>query len=190
VVVRALVAGTNDLHTWHVDGHWFRVEPFSLTSPPTNTIHIGISERYDLSIARAGGPQNLPGDYLYYNGRLFKLREDSWGILRVLPPGAADSGLRPLPGHPPQVAKPGPLLCPPDAPRRFFSVEAIEAPLPILSHLGKVFVLAEDRDAVVSGERVAEPLVLHVNVGDCIVIELTNRTSGGAVSMHADMALH
>jgi hypothetical protein len=29
--------------------------------------------------------------------------------------------------------------------------------------------------------------VLHVNVGDCIVIELTNRTAQGAVSIHADM---
>jgi hypothetical protein len=136
VVVRALVAGTNDLHTWHVDGHWFRVEPFSLTSRPTNTIHIGISERYDLSIARAGGAQNLPGDYLYYNGRLFKLREGNWGILRVFPP-EAPSGLLALPGRAPSPS-PAPLVCPPDAPRNSFSVEAIDAPLPILGHLGKV----------------------------------------------------
>ncbi len=190
MVVRALVAGTNDLHTWHVDGHWFRVEPFSLTSPPTNTIHIGISERYDLSIARAGGPQNLPGDYLYYNGRLFKLREGSWGILRDLPPGAA--GFGPPPAARPSAAggKAWAISLSAGRAAQVFSVEAVEAPLPILGHPGKVFVLAEDRDAVVSGERVAEPLVLHVNVGDCIVIELTNRTSGGAVSMHADMALH
>jgi hypothetical protein len=79
------------------------------------------------------------------------------------------------------------VLCPADSPRKSFSVEALEAPLPIVSHLGKVFVLTEDRDAVVSGERVAEPLVLHVNVGDCIIIELTNGTAHGAVSMHADM---
>ena len=114
VVVRALVAGTNDLHTWHVDGHWFRVEPFSLTSPPINAIQIGISERYDLSIARAGGPQNMPGDYLYYNSRFSKLREGSWGILRVLSPGA---GLLSLPGRTaPSVAARG--VCPPDAPAR------------------------------------------------------------------------
>jgi hypothetical protein len=183
VVVRALVAGTNDLHTWHVDGHWFRVEPFSLTSPPTNTIHIGISERYDLSIARAGGPQHMPGDYLYYNGRPSKLREGSWGILRVLSPGA---GLLPLPGRPaPSVA--APEVCAADAPRKAFAVDAIETPLPILGHPGKVYVLAEDREAIISGERVAEPLVLHVNVGDCIQIELTNRTGQGPVSLHADM---
>jgi hypothetical protein len=185
VVVRALVAGTNDLHTWHVDGHWFRVEPFSLTSPPTNTIHIGISERYDLSIGHAGGPQNMPGDYLYYNGRLFKLREGSWGIVRVLP-GLAQSTLRPLPGRVPPAA-PAPSVCPPDAPRKSFAVEAIEARLPMLGRPGKVYVLAEDRETTLSGERAAEPLVLHVNVGDCVVIELSNRTPQGPVSLHADM---
>ena len=47
VVVRTLVAGTNDVHTWHLDGHWFRIEPYSRTSPPVNTVHLGISERFD-----------------------------------------------------------------------------------------------------------------------------------------------
>src|SRR5207244_4439249 len=175
VVVRALVAGTNDLHTWHVDGHWFRVEPFSLTSPPVNTIHIGISERYDLSIARAGGPQNMPGDYLYYNGRLFKLREGNWGILRVLPASLTDTSLRPLPGRA-QLPPRAPLVCSAVAPRQSFPVEAIDTPLPIIvGQPGKVYVLAEERAAVESGARVAEPLVLHVSVGDCIAIELTTR---------------
>jgi len=102
----------------------------------------------------------------------------------VLPAGA-DATLRPLPGRdPPPAAR---VLCPPNAPRKSFAVEAIDAPIPILGHPGKVYVLAEDRDAVVSGERAAEPLVLHASVGDCIVIELSNRTSApqGAVSMHA-----
>src|SRR5207245_1215552 len=30
-------------------------------------------------------------------------------------------------------------------------------------------------------------LVLHVNVGDCLVVRLTNRTRQGGVSLHADM---
>ena len=59
VVVRTLVAGTNDVHTWHLDGHWFRIEPYSRTSPPVNTVHLGISERFDLvypepAVPRAG----------------------------------------------------------------------------------------------------------------------------------------
>ena len=84
IVIRSLVPATHDVHTLHVDGHWFRLEPFSGTSPPINTVHLGISERYDLMIPRAGGPQQMPGDYLYYNGRSFKLREGSWGLIRVL----------------------------------------------------------------------------------------------------------
>jgi hypothetical protein len=77
IVLRSLVSAMNDVHTIHVDGHWFRLEPYSETSPPVNTAHIGISERYDLVIPEAGGPQKMPGDYLYYNGRSFKFREGS-----------------------------------------------------------------------------------------------------------------
>ena len=49
-------------------------------------------------IPRAGGPQGRAGDYLYHSGRIFKLREGSWGLLRVRPPGASGA-LRPLPGR-------------------------------------------------------------------------------------------
>src|SRR5437762_5614237 len=91
---------------------------------PTNTVHIGISERYDLSIAHAGGPQNMPGDYMYYNGRLFKLREGSWGIVRVLP-DQDGSGLRPLPGHELPIAR-ATSICPPVAPRKSFAVVALD----------------------------------------------------------------
>jgi hypothetical protein len=69
-VVRTLVAGTNDVHAWHLDGYWFRIEPYSRTSPPVNTVHLGISERSDLGIPRAGGPRGRPGDYVYCSGRI------------------------------------------------------------------------------------------------------------------------
>ena len=120
IVIRGLVSAANDTHTLHVDGHWFRVEPNSKTSPPVNTVHIGISERYDLAIPRAGGPQNMPGDYLYSNGRAFKLREGSWGLVRVHQL-ESDSALQPLPGvrpssRPSRSARParrhGDLKCP------------------------------------------------------------------------------
>ena len=156
------------------------------TSPPTNNVRIGISERYDLAIPSAGGPQNLPGDYLYYSGRSFKLREGSWGVLRVHGDESA-TALRKLPGHesPPDVPV---SLCPSDAPVKEFSVFAVEAPLPMLGGAaGKLYVLAEDRDGVLSGALAPEPLVLSVNVGDCLNIRLTNETQSGAVSIHADM---
>ncbi len=187
IVIRTLVPATNDVHTLHVDGHWFRLEPFSPTSPPINTIHLGISERYDLMIPAAGGPQRLPGDYLYYNGRSFKLREGSWGLLRVYD-DAGDTSLQKLPGHETARGAPPAGVCPAAALQKVFDVSAIEAPLPMLDDApGKIYVLAEDKAAVRSGSRPAEPLVLHVNVGDCLVINLTNETQAGPISFHPDL---
>jgi hypothetical protein len=185
VVVRTLVAGTNDVHTWHLNGHWFRIEPYSPTSPPVNTVHMGISERFDLVIPGAGGPQGRPGDYLYHSGRIFKLREGSWGLLRVYPPGASDT-LRPLPGRiaPPTSAG---ELCPGEAPRKKFVAAAITVPLPMLEgSRGVVYVLEKDRPAILAGRRPSEPLVLHVNVGDCLEVWLRNDTDV-PVSLHADL---
>ncbi|MDP8928011.1 MAG: multicopper oxidase domain-containing protein, partial [Actinomycetota bacterium] len=185
LVMRTLVSATNDVHTLHVDGHWFRIEPQSPTSPPTSTVHLGISERYDLVIPAAGGPQRRPGDYLYQNGRSFKLREGSWGLLRVHD-AAGGEGLRRLPGRDdtPAAAE---GVCPAEAPRRRFEVAAIDVPLPMLGgRTGKVYVLTADREAVASGARPPEPLVLHVDVGDCVEVALTNATAGGPVSFHVD----
>ncbi len=185
LVIRTLVAGSNDAHTWHLDGHWFRAEPWSDTSPPLSTIHLGISERYDLTIPGAGGPQGLAGDYLYYSGRSFKLREGSWGIIRVHD-GAASVSLQKLPGRETIPPSP-PSVCPAGAPRREFAVAAIEAALPMLGEAGgKLYVLQEDRAAARSGTKPREPLVLRVNVGDCILVHLTNETRTGPVSFHAD----
>jgi FtsP/CotA-like multicopper oxidase with cupredoxin domain len=183
VVFRTLVAGTNDVHSWHVDGHWFRIEPYSTRSPPTATVSLGISERYDVVVPRAGGPQRMPGDYLYYNGRSFKLREGSWGILRVH--DRPEAGLRPLPGRDQVV--PATAVCPKGAPRRGFDVAAVEVALPMLSgDTGKAFVLRAERAAVLAGGARPRPLVLRAGVGDCLEVTLTNETAG-PVSFHADL---
>ena len=186
VIIRGLVPATNDVHTLHVDGHWFRLEPYSLTSPPVNTVHMGISERFDLMIAHAGGPQRRPGDYLYYNGRLSKLKEGSWGLLRVYE-ALAQAKLRPLPGHE-TIAPPAATICPDDAPRKSFAIAAVDTPLPMLDgSQGKIFVLADEVDRLQAGEMAPEPLVLHVGVGDCILVTLTNQTQAGPVSFHVDL---
>ena len=195
IVIRGLVSATNDVHTLHVDGHWFRIEPFSLTSPPASTVHLGISERYDLSIGKAGGPQAMPGDYLYYNGRSFKFEEGSWGIIRVVgqsgvTPGSDNRGpveLQKLPGHE-SIPADSAEVCPPGAPVKLFPVSAVNVALPMLGGaMGKIYVLDSQREAVSSGTMAPEPLVLHVNVGDCIQVSLTNETQDGPVSIHPDM---
>jgi FtsP/CotA-like multicopper oxidase with cupredoxin domain len=185
LVIRTLVGANNDVHSWHLDGHWFRKEPWSERSPPIDTIDVGISERYDLAVPRAGGPQAMSGDYLYYSGRTFKLREGSWGLVRVYD-GASGDGLRKLPGHenPPAPAS---AVCPADAPVRQIALSAVDVALPMLGGAqGKMYVLDADRPAVMDGRRQPEPLVLHANVGDCLRVQLRN-TTAGPVSFHADM---
>src|SRR4029077_20247589 len=111
--------------------------------------------------------QRMPGDYLYYSGRSFKLREGSWGLIRVLDRGAPP-GPQKLPG-PEGVPVAADVVCPPGSPQRSFAVSVVEAPLPMLHGAkGKLYVLDRDRQAVVSGARKPEPLVLHADVGDCV----------------------
>ncbi|HVE63100.1 MAG TPA: hypothetical protein VNB94_04805 [Mycobacteriales bacterium] len=183
VVLRTLVGGTNDVHTVHVDGHQFRTELWNPVGPLVSTAHLGISERYDLVLPTAGGPAQRPGDYLFYIGRSFRLREGSWGLIRVRA-GPAGAALQPLPGS---TAPDDPVgdTCPTGATRRTFDVVAAPAPLPVLRGTpGAVFVLRRDLPALRSGAPVS-PLVLHVGVGDCLVIDLANETTA-PVSPHVD----
>jgi hypothetical protein len=185
LVVRTLVAGTNDIHSLHIDGHWFRLEPWDVSSPAISTAYVGISERFDAVIPRAGGPQRQPGDYLYQNGRPFRLREGSWGLIRVYD-GKTPTDLQALPGRP--VLESAANTCPANAPRKRFSLVVLEVGLPMLGGAkGKIYALEADASALLSGSRNPEPLVLHVNLGDCLEIALKNDTRAGPVSFHADL---
>ncbi len=202
IMIRNLVVAVNESHTLHVTGHWFRYQRFNPDSQPRNTIHIGIAERHDVSIPAAGGPQKMAGDYLYYNGRASKMTEGGWGIIRVLDKPTDD--LKPLRGRE-IVPKSATSVCPPSAPVKDFSVlainqglvfnpraeEAIEVDfgrkLELANTNGKVFILAEDKARVGAVKGIQPmPLTLHVNVGDCIKINLTNELVEGRVSFHAD----
>jgi len=182
LVIRGLVAATNDLHTLVLDGHPFPFEPFAERSTWSVSTAIGISERSDLYVPSAGGPHALPGDYLLRNGRIFKLEEGSWGLIRVTEAG--DAALQSLPGVTPPEADRG--VCPADAPVRRYEVAAIDLPLPFLGDgVGTIFALAAEADRLLSGSDPPEPLVLHIGVGDCLVVQLTNRTEREAVSWHS-----
>ena len=187
LVIRGLVPATNDVHTLQVDGHWWRIEPFDPASPWANTAHLGISERADLYIPAAGGPQQQAGDYLYQNGRTAKVREGSWGLLRVWPGGTEqESGLQPLPGRGPITTTQS--ICPVSAPVRRFAVAAVDFFLPMLGDKpGKLFVLQTQKAALLAGTLPPQPLVLHINLGDCLVVTLDNETATGAVSFDADL---
>ncbi len=202
IVFRAMESSANEVHTWHVSGHWFPVERYNPNSAPRNTIHLAIGERYDLVIPAAGGPQKMAGDYLYYSGRASHFAEGAWGLIRVL--DKPEKALQPLPGHEeiPESAK---AVCPADAPVKTFNVTAIDhalrfnkgAPevmevdlgrnLKLGNTSGKVYVLDEEVTRVKNGMLNPYPLTLRANVGDCIKIKLTNQMAKDRAGLHADM---
>jgi len=184
LLVRTLVSASNDVHTIHLDGHAFRSEPWSETSPPVAAAHLGISERLDLVVPSAGGPARLPGDYLLRNGRASKVREGSWGLVRVMPREHPDAP-RPLPGA--ERDPPGEEVCPRDAPVRTFDVTAVEVALPMLDGgIGVAFVPTDAATPMATGSRSPEPLVLRASVGDCLEVRVRNATGRG-VTLEPDL---
>ncbi len=202
ILVRALVGSANEVHTWHVTGHWFPMERYGVTAMPRSTIHLAIGERYDPAIPAAGGPQKMAGDYLYYSGRASHFAEGSWGLFRVFDELQKD--LKPLPSRE-QIEKSAPSVCPADAPVKAFNVSAIdqnlrynegapgtmevdlERKMVFGNEQGKMYVLDGDRGRVKAGELKPSPLTLHVNVGDCVKIHLKNEMAKDRAGFHVDM---
>jgi hypothetical protein len=125
LVFRMLHVMMNESHTWHIAGHSFRTERYAEHSDLRNNIHVGIAERYDL-VTKAGGPQQMAGDYLHFDGRPSHLGEGSWGILRVFDKEQRD--LKKLPGRD-VIPKSAKSVCPADAPVKRFNVIAADKAL-------------------------------------------------------------
>jgi FtsP/CotA-like multicopper oxidase with cupredoxin domain len=181
VVIRTLVPGTNDVHTLFVEGHRFRVEPWSPTSPPVDAVHVGISERFDVVLPAAGGDGRLPGDYVIGDGRPSKLREGVWGVLRVLP--RVVKGLRPLAGRPPPDPATGPV-CPAAAP--VVPVDLAAVPAADLVEGGAALVAAQ----AAGHAREAGPAAIHVGVGDCLHVRLRNDLPDQPVLLRAGLLVN
>jgi len=200
VVYRMLHVMMNETHTWHITGHAFRSERYAPDAEYKNAYHIGIAERYDF-VTTAGGPQKMAGDYLFYDGRPSHLAEGAWGITRVLDKKSDDLQL--LPGHE-TIPKSAKRVCPEGAPVKRFNVVATDhalkynanAPdvievdfdrkLLVSNPQGKIFMLEGDMAKVAAGDK-PHPLTLHVNVGDCIKINLRNNMKEHRASFSADM---
>jgi FtsP/CotA-like multicopper oxidase with cupredoxin domain len=95
VVIRTI--GLNERgEALRMQGHRFRVERFNAAGELTDTATTGISERFDYILdGGAGGPGQMPGDYLYHSARNFAFETGAWGIFRVHDRRSAD--LAPLP---------------------------------------------------------------------------------------------
>ncbi|MGB3942313.1 MAG: multicopper oxidase domain-containing protein [Candidatus Manganitrophaceae bacterium] len=192
----------NEVHTWHVSGHWFPMERYNADSLPRTSFHITIGERLDMVIPAAGGPQKMAGDYLYYSGRASHFSGGAWGLIRVM--DKADKSLQPLPSRE-EIPASAKEVCPSDAPVKNFSVSAIDyamkfnkgvpeamevdlgRKLSLGNGNGKVYVLDDEVTKVKGGMLQPNPLTLRVNVGDCIKIKLTNRMAKERAGLHADM---
>lgn len=200
MVFRLLHVMMNESHVWHIAGHAFRTERYAEHSDLKNAWHVGIAERYDL-VTKAGGAQQIAGDYLHFDGRASHLSEGSWGIVRVLDQETKD--LQKLPGREeiPQSAK---SVCPSDAPVKSFNVIAADRALKfntkapdvievdfdrkllVANPTGKIFMLEGDKSKVATDAQ-PMPLTLHVNVGDCVKVNLKNEMKKDKVSFSADM---
>ncbi len=203
IMFRLLHGMMNETHTFVVSGHGYRPERYDRDSRVTNTIHIGIAERYDLATT-AGGYQGMAGDYLYYDGRTSHLSEGTWGIIRVH--DELQKSLKELPGNEEKEFKKKvkKTLCPKGAPMKNFSVVAInkalkfnpnaedeievdfERKLILANAEGKIFALEGEVSKAADDGVMPHPLTLRANIGDCVKIKLTNRLKEGNASLHAN----
>ena len=173
-----------------VTGHTFRQERFIGEANQYSSITLGISEREDLVLENgAGGTAGLPGDFLIYNSVYTDLIDGAWGLMRVH--NTLQGDLQPLPdvAAPPNVpggfpiqtftglppAQPGPPVdvCPALAPIKTFDVSVFRT-LHLPSGGGIMYALDADQADFVAGTKLPEPLVIRVNEGDCLVVNLTN----------------
>ena len=81
-------------------------------------------------------------------------------------------------------------LCPQGAPLRTYNITAISVPIketnggngspPAVDKNGEIFVLNQDKAAVLNGTKAPNPLVVRSDVGDCVALTLTSELNGHA----------
>ena len=206
IVFRLVETGMNETLGWTLAGHTFLTERYAPLTNRKNSIHIGISEKFDLIVPQAGGPRHQPGDYIHFNGRPSKFSEGSWGLIRVLEKKRPD--LQKLPSGSAQSSPiPTPMnVCPITAPVKSFDVAAIDFPEMVFNTRAnkgvevdferiiqtrnpdaKIYVLEKSLSptSMEHDQPQPMPLVLRANIGDCLKIHLTNKLTEGRASFSA-----
>jgi hypothetical protein len=198
VQVRVLVGAHEEGHNFSIHGQHWNMEPADATSGRRNSQMMGISEHYEFLLPPL--PKNNVGpemDYLYRAGSATDdLWNGVWGLLRVSQRGKGYADLQQLPNNRGGNFVPKNIgrfngVCPRTAPVRSYQVTAILArdilpegtlvynrrPVnggPLHDPTAILYINNDLLDAVKSGERPAEPLVLRANAGDCIDLTLYN----------------
>lgn len=198
VQVRVLVGAHEEGHNFSIHGQHWNMEPADATSGRRNSQMMGISEHYEFLLPPL--PKNNVGpemDYLYRAGSATDdLWNGVWGLLRVSQRGRGYADLQQLPNNRGGNFVPHNIgrfngVCPKTAPVRSYQVTAILArdilpegtlvynrrPVnggPLHDPTAILYINNALLDAVKSGQRPAEPLVLRANAGDCIDLTLYN----------------
>ncbi|MEY2400611.1 MAG: hypothetical protein QOJ08_722 [Ilumatobacteraceae bacterium] len=200
-----------DGHNFYVEKRSRNKMTGEMYSRVTDTIHSGVSERYTLILdGGAGGAGKQPGDYLYHNGIARRFRQGAWGIMRVLPKGSP--GLQALPnyakpagtyvqpavtgGRPPVTTDPG-NPCPAGSVSKAVAISAVDMPnsvqgtnssngtgTSVTGVITAAYVMTSNA-AVAKVKGVTEPLVVHINVNDCLTVNFTNQRAIARASLSA-----
>ncbi|MFL6168216.1 MAG: SdrD B-like domain-containing protein [Ornithinibacter sp.] len=196
VKLRVIQGSQEEQHLFQVHGLRWREEPDDPGSPLVSAQTIGISEAFNIETPGfdcSATDTPCRGDYLYGGTSMDDLWNGMWGIMRMhgrptadllalpdnpvtgtpLPPSAPRSRL--VPPHTTQTGN----VCPTTAPERRYDVVAMTRDVVYNEHgdhdpQGLMYVLAEDEDAVRTGAKKPEPLVLRANAGDCVRVTLRN----------------
>ncbi|MER7443877.1 SdrD B-like domain-containing protein [Micromonospora avicenniae] len=196
VKLRVVQGSQEEQHLFQVNGLRWREEPDDPDSPLVNAQTIGISEAFNAELPGFDCKNTdtpCRGDYLYGGTSIDDQWRGMWGIMRVH--GTLVPGLRALPDNqptgtagpapapasrqaPPAAQQPG-VACPPAAPVRTFDVVALNRGVTYNEHgdndpKALMYVLAQDEQAVRSGTKKPEPLVIRANAGDCVRLTLRN----------------
>src|SRR5205814_7512541 len=95
--VHVVAASGEQSQVFSIDGHQWPVEPGRRGTNIVSAQAIGPTQTLTIR-TRAGGPEELPGQYLYGDHRGPYLEGGLWGWLRVLPRCASAPGLDGLRG--------------------------------------------------------------------------------------------
>ena len=192
VQIRTLAGAHVMTHPEMVRGIKWLFEPSLENSGYRNAIDTGLSEHFEflfrLPFNNVNSTVTNAADYLYHaSSGLSGTTNGLWGLMRAYSPGQPVVSLHKLPAPALPESTTAPQACPATAPQKSFNVVAMttqtlqpnsgityNSRTSAIDKKGLMYVLQQNQAAVQSGTLAAEPLILRVNAGDCVTINLQN----------------